>query len=171
MNAPTVWCPSCGAEYVAGSRYCSDCRVELVVEPARTRPAPLTDRERDGLAPNDDPNDLSDDRDDDNDGDGDDDLVEIGSWPRLQAQILRRRLETAGMSVMVEWSGPGPDAEGTILVPEAQAEFSEAVVNELDVDDEIPDTSPEAYIERIEEHLSAIGALLDELRTGLDQTT
>jgi len=159
VSTPTVWCPSCGAEYVAGSRYCSDCRVELVVEPqqpaAVTRPsAPAPD--------------IDDDFDTDDDDDGD--LVEIGSWPRLQAQILRRRLETAGMSVMVEWSGTGPESEGTILVPEAQAEFSEAVVNEIDVDDEVPDTSPEAYVERIEEHLNAISALLDELRTRMSDT-
>src|SRR5712691_3288619 len=27
MSVPNVWCPSCGAEYTLGSRYCSDCRV------------------------------------------------------------------------------------------------------------------------------------------------
>jgi len=102
-------------------------------------------------------------------GSGDDDLVELGGWPRLAAQILRRRLETAGITVMVEWSGPGADAIGTLVVPEPQAEFAEAVVNEIDVDDEVPDTSSIAYIERIEEHLAAAGALLDELRTRLDE--
>jgi hypothetical protein len=95
--------------------------------------------------------------------------VELGEFPRLHAQILRRRLETAGLSVMVEWSGPGGSALGTILVPDAQAEFAEAVINEIEVDDEVPDSSPDAYIARIEEHLSAVGALLDELRTRLDQ--
>jgi hypothetical protein len=35
------------------------------------------------------------DRDDDDGDDEPDDLVEVGSFPRLQAQILRRRLETA----------------------------------------------------------------------------
>ena len=36
------------------------------------------------------------------------DLVEIGEWPRLAAQILRARLETAGITVMARWSGaPG----------------------------------------------------------------
>jgi hypothetical protein len=98
------------------------------------------------------------------------DLVELGEFPRLHAQILRRRLESAGLSVMVEWSGPGASALGTILVPESQAEFAEAVINEIEVDDEVPDSSPEAYISRIEEHLSAVGALLDELRTRVDQT-
>ncbi|HEV3362647.1 MAG TPA: hypothetical protein VG795_00655, partial [Acidimicrobiia bacterium] len=97
------------------------------------------------------------------------DLVELGEYPRLHAQILRRRLETAGLSVMVEWSGPGGSALGTILVPDAQAEFAEAVINELDVDDEVPDSSPEAYIARIEEHLGVVGALLEELRTRLEQ--
>jgi hypothetical protein len=143
-SAPSVWCPACGAEYTAGSRYCNDCRVELVVESP-----PSADGEEGGDAT---------------------DLVELGEYPRLHAQILRRRLETAGLSVMVEWSGPGGSALGTILVPESQAEFAEAVINEIEVDDEVPDSSPEAYISRIEEHLSAVGALLDELRTRLDQS-
>ena len=144
MSTPSVWCPACGAEYTAGSRYCNECRVELVVEPPSAN------------------------------GDNDDeavdatDLVELGEFPRLHAQILRRRLETAGLSVMVEWSGPGGSALGTILVPDSQAEFAEAVINEIEVDDEVPDSSPEAYIARIEEHLGAVGALLDELRTRLD---
>ena len=152
-ETPTVWCPACGAEYTIGSRYCNECRVELVVEP----PSAI------GAAP-----DLDDD-DDDEAGDATD-LVELGEYPRLHAQILRRRLETAGLSVMVEWSGPGGSALGTILVPDAQAEFAEAVINEIDVDDEVPDSSPEAYIARIEEHLGVVGALLEELRTRLDQT-
>jgi hypothetical protein len=146
MSTPSVWCPACGAEYTAGSRYCNECRVELVVEP----PSVNGDNgEEMGDAT---------------------DLVELGEFPRLHAQILRRRLETAGLSVMVEWSGPGGSALGTILVPDSQAEFAEAVINEIDVDDEVPDSSPEAYITRIEEHLGAVGALLDELRTRLDQT-
>ena len=147
MSAPNVWCPSCGAEYTVGSRYCSDCRVALVAEPPDARPD-----------------------DDDNGDEGVDatDLVEMGDYARLSAQILRRRLESAGISVMVEWTGPGADATGTILVPDAQAEFAEAVINEIEVEDEVPDTSPEAYVVRIEEHLSAIGSLLEELRTRLE---
>ncbi|HEY3240884.1 MAG TPA: hypothetical protein VGL92_15045 [Acidimicrobiia bacterium] len=144
MSAPNVWCPSCGAEYTVGSLYCSDCRVALVAEPPDAPP------------------------DDDDDALDATDLVEMGDYPRLSAQILRRRLESAGISVMVEWTGPGPEATGTILVPDAQAEFAEAVINELEVEDEVPDTSPEAYMARIEEHLSAIGSLLDELRTRLE---
>ena len=143
-SAPSVWCPACGAEYTMGSRYCNECRVELVVEPPPSA-------------------------DGDNGGDATD-LVELGEFPRLHAQILRRRLETAGLSVMVEWTGPGGSALGTILVPDSQAEFAEAVINEIEVDDEVPDSSPEAYIARIEEHLGAVGALLDELRTRLDQS-
>lgn len=146
MAAPTLWCPSCGAEYTVGSRYCSDCRVALVAEPP----------------------DTGNDADADDDGADATDLVEMGDYARLAAQILRRRLESAGVSVMVEWTGPGADATGTIFVPDAQAEFAEAVINEIEVEDEIPDTSPEAYIIRVEEHLSAIGALLDELRTRLE---
>ena len=95
-------------------------------------------------------------------------LVEIGEWPRVQAQVLRRRLDTAGVSVMIEWSGPAGDATGILLVPEDQAEFGTAVVNEIDVDDEVADNSPHAYVARIEEHLSATAGLLAELRAQLD---
>ena len=151
MSTPSVWCPACGAEYTIGSRYCNECRVELVVEPPGR-----TDGDSDVTGDDEEPGDAT-------------DLVELGEFPRLHAQILRRRLETAGLSVMVEWTGPGGSALGTILVPDAQAEFAEAVINEIEVDDEMPDSSPEAYIARIEEHLGVVGALLDELRTRLDQ--
>ena len=95
-------------------------------------------------------------------------LVEIGEWPRLEAQILRHRLETADIPVMVRWSGDGARATGLLSVPASQATFARAVVNEIEVDDEVPDTSPIAYIARIEEHLAAVSALLDELRTRVD---
>lgn len=134
----TVWCPSCGAEYRADTTTCPDCRVALVPDP----PVDLDDEEGG--------------------------LVEIGEWPRVQAQVLRRRLETAGVSVMIEWSGPAGDATGILLVPEDQAEFGTAVVNEIDVDDEVADNSPHAYVARIEEHLSAAAGLLAELRAQLD---
>jgi hypothetical protein len=96
-------------------------------------------------------------------------LVELGEWPRVQAQVLRRRLETAGVSVMIEWSGPASDSTGILLVPEDRAEFGAAVVNEIDVDDEVADNSPHAYVARVEEHLSAAAGLLAELRSQLDQ--
>lgn len=99
----------------------------------------------------------------------DDGMVELGDYARLDAQILRRRLESAGVSVLVEWTGPGADATGTLVVSEDQAEFAYAVVNEIDVDDEVPDTSPHAYVSRIDEHLAAVSSLLDELRTRLDE--
>jgi hypothetical protein len=139
---PTLWCPSCGAEYQPTATQCADCRVALVAE----RPAFA----------------------DDDDEDDDSGLVELGEWPRIQAQVLRRRLETAGVSVMIEWSGPASDATGILLVSEAQAEFGAAVVNEIDVDDEVADNSPHAYVARLEEHLSAAAGLLAELRTQLD---
>jgi len=103
------------------------------------------------------------------DGEDDSGLVELGEWPRLQAQVLRRRLETAGIAVMIEWSGPASDAIGVLLVSEDQAEFGTAVVNEIDVDDEVADNSPHAYVARIEEHLAATAGLLLELRTQLDE--
>ena len=141
-SSPTVWCPSCGAEYRAGIPYCSDCRVALTDE----RPTSLTSA-----------------------GTSTEDLVELGEWPRLQAQILRNRLETAGISVLADWSGPGSEAVGVLVVPADQEEFAAAVVNEIDVDDEVPDTSPHAYVVRIEEHLAASAELLQELRTRLDE--
>jgi hypothetical protein len=145
VDEPTVWCPSCGAEYRVGATSCADCRVALVAE----RPEHL-----------DDPEDL----DDEDDGG----LFELGEWPKLQAQVLRRRLETAGVPVMIEWTGVADDRRGVLLVPEDQGAFGAAVVNEIDVDDEVSDDSPHAYITRIEEHLSAASGLLDELRTRLD---
>src|SRR5512140_3231749 len=126
VGEPTLWCPSCGTEYQPTATQCIDCRVALVSEPP-----PLIDENDDGTG-----------------------LVELGEWPRVQAQVLRRRLETAGVSVMIEWSGPASDANGIILVGEDQAEFGAAVVNEIDVDDEVADNSPHAYVVRIEEHLS-----------------
>jgi len=96
-------------------------------------------------------------------------LVELGRWPRLEAQILRHRLETADIPVMVRWSGDGTRASGELLVPAHQAAFARAVVTEIEVDDEVPDTSPLAYVARIEEHLAAVAGLLDELRTRIDQ--
>jgi hypothetical protein len=98
----------------------------------------------------------------------DGELVELGEWPRLAAQILRRRLDTAGIPVMVEWSGNPVNTTGTLVVPSEHADFAWAVVNEIDVDDEVPDNSPQAYVARIEEHLSAAAELLEELRTRLD---
>jgi hypothetical protein len=95
-------------------------------------------------------------------------LVEIGEWPRLDAQILRHRLETADIPVMVQWSGDGLRATGRLLVPAVHVDFARAVVTEIEVDDEVPDTSPLAYITRIDEHLAAVAGLLEELRTRLD---
>jgi hypothetical protein len=97
-------------------------------------------------------------------------LVELGTWPRLDAQVLRRRLETAGITpVVVEWDDTAATVAGRLLVPASRAEFASAVVHEIDVDDEIPDASPLAYVSRIEELLAAAGGLLDELRTRLEE--
>ena len=128
-------------EYATGTEQCTTCRVSLVTD----RPAFLDDSGDHGAT-----------------------LVDLGQWPRLEAQVLRRRLETAGIPVMVDWSGPATDALGSLLVPEENAEFAIAVVNEIDVDDEVADSSPHAYVARIEEHLSAAAGLLAELRAQLD---
>jgi hypothetical protein len=143
-EAPTVWCPSCGAEYRAGTLRCAQCRVELVAD----KPRPFTGSDDVGE---------------------EDALVELGTWPKLQAQILRRRLESAGVPVMIEWSGTATETTGILVVPEENGDFAWAVVNEIDVEEEVPDTSPHAYVARIEEHLAAAADLLDELRTRLDE--
>jgi hypothetical protein len=145
VEEQTLWCPSCGAEYRMGSTQCADCRVALVTEPP----------------------DFDD--DEELDEENGDDLTELGEWPKLQAQVLRRRLETAGVPVMIEWTGAAADRRGILVVPGAQQEFAAAVVHEVDVDDEVADDSPHAYVARIEEHVGAIGELLEELRTKLDE--
>jgi hypothetical protein len=99
----------------------------------------------------------------------DDDLVEIGEYPRLVAQILRRRLESADIPVLLRWSDPGPVASAVLTVRAADEEFATALVNEIEVEDEVPDTSPAAYIARIDEHLRVVAALLEELQTRLDE--
>jgi hypothetical protein len=93
-------------------------------------------------------------------------LVALGSWPRVTAQILRARLETAGIDVFAEATD---DVLVALAVPADRVEFARAVVHEIDVDDEVPDSSPFAYVARIEEHLWAVGELLEELRARLDE--
>src|SRR5258706_10079126 len=100
VDEPSLWCPSCGSEYRPGTNRCADCRVALVMQ----RPAHLAGE-----------NEL-----DDDDDDGGDGLVELGEWPKIQAQVLRRRLETASVPVMIEWSGSADDPRGVVLVPEDQ---------------------------------------------------
>ena len=92
-------------------------------------------------------------------------LAALGSWPRVTAQILRARLETAGIDVLAE----STDEAVALSVPADRIEFARAVVHEIDADDEVPDTSPFAYVARIEEHLWAVGELLAELRARLDE--
>lgn len=84
--------------------------------------------------------------------------------------MLRRRLESASIPVAVDWTQDDDDVvHGTLLVPPEHAEFARAVVTDIDVDDEVPDTSPIAYVARIEEHLAAAEALMEELRTRLEE--
>ena len=66
------------------------------------------------------------------DGNDDDTLVELGEWPRLDAQILRHRLETVDIPVMVQWSGDGLRSTGTLLVAARHAEFARAVLIEVE---------------------------------------
>ena len=48
-----------------------------------------------------------------------------------------------------------------------QADFADAVIDELSVDEQLPASLPD-YVEQIEEHLAAAGDLLQELRTRLE---
>ena len=98
-----------------------------------------------------------------------DPTVSFKQLSSLHAQVLRRRLETAGVPVMIDWTGGADDRRGVLLVPDDQGQFAAAVVNEIDVDDEVADNSPHAYVARIEEHLSAAAGLLAELRAQLDE--
>ena len=94
--------------------------------------------------------------------------VSVGAWPRLAAQILRARLETAGVAVLAE-GVDRPDGMVTLAVDPSDADVASAVVPEIEVDDEVPDTSAAAYVARIEEHLAVVAELLDELRTRVDE--
>ncbi|MDZ4828086.1 MAG: hypothetical protein SGJ13_16730 [Actinomycetota bacterium] len=143
-DSPSVWCPSCGAEYRPGSTQCADCRVALV----SYKPSALTSGGEGGS--------------------DEESLVELGEWSRLQAQILRRRLESAGVAVMIEWSSTEGDATGVLIVSDEHSEFAWSVVNEVTPEEEEPDTSPHAYVARIEDQLSSAATLLEQLRTRLD---
>jgi hypothetical protein len=94
-------------------------------------------------------------------------LVSLGSWPRVTAQILRARLETAGIDVLAE--SMGASSLVALAVGADRLDFARAVVHEIEVDDEVPDTSPFAYVARIEEHLWVVGELLEELRARLEE--
>lgn len=140
-DSPVLVCPSCGDEYVAGSTYCSDCRVALV-------PRGRADQ---GAAPS--------------RGEGvPEGYVEVGSFTRLAAVMVMRRLEDAGLPVAVLWSDPRHDGLATLAVPAGQEEFADALLREFPVEDELPPGSTEDYLNRIETRLTEIALLLDELR-------
>ncbi len=134
MAEPTVWCPSCGAEYVAGTTRCSECRVALVAEP------PSDDAGLEEAPP----------------------LIEMGTWPRVQAMLLRRRLEHGGVSVYLDQRS----GAGTLFVGDEQADFADAVIREIDIDDESPMTS-EDVVDQLDERLAEAAGLLEELRLRL----
>ena len=111
---------------------------------------------------------LVDERPEPGDGGPGEGLVELGTWSRLAAQVLRRRLEAAGVSVMIDWTGPTAGSEGTVLVPDSQADFADAVVRELPVEDELRTGSAEATLEEIETRVAELASLLEELRTQVE---
>ncbi|MEZ5170111.1 MAG: hypothetical protein R3A49_05110 [Acidimicrobiia bacterium] len=135
MSDSTVVCPSCGAEYRFGTTQCADCRVALL-PPGATPPEVGDD------APL---------------------LIEMGTWPRVNAVLIRRHLETAGVSVFLDL-GPGT---GTIFVSDEQADFADAVIRELDGGD-TSTVGLEDAVDALEDNLASAGALLEELRARLD---
>lgn len=141
MTSATLFCPSCGDEYVAGSQACSDCRVALV--PERPEVAHRSEPSRPGGIPN--------------------GYVELGEWPPLAAVTLVRRLTDAGVDVSVQWSTPGANLSG-LAVPDGQLEFADAVLRELPIEDDLPQGTPQAYLDRVEARLAEIAVLLDEMR-------
>lgn len=146
MTSPTVWCPSCGDEYVAGSQFCSDCRVALVAErPTSLSPAAPEGDTGAGAGPP--PG-----------------YAEIGAWPHLAAVMVVRRLRDAGIDVATLWSDPADADRAVLAVPAPQEEFADAVLRELPIDDELPRGSLDDYIDRVEARLAEIAVLLDELR-------
>jgi hypothetical protein len=151
-DTATLWCPSCGAEYRPGATICPDCRVALAGAPPSHFGEALQPQASEENADEDEES-----------------YVELGEYPRVNAQILRSRLEAADVPVMIEWVRTPGNTTGILIVPEDKAEFAAAVVNEIDVDDEVPDTSPYAYLTRIEEHMAAATGLLEELRSRLDE--
>ena len=143
-----MWCPSCGPEYRAGSTQCADCRVALVA----TKPRTYSGRQRSTTTTATTRSSSS------------------ASGRKLQAQILRRRLETAGIPVMIEWSGTTDDADrhpggarGARRVRVRRSSTRSTSTTRSPTTRRTP-TSP-----RIEEHLSAAAGLLEELRTRLDE--
>ena len=73
-------------------------------------------------------------------------------------------------SLLADGLAPAATPEDADLVVLNTCAFVEAARQEsIDVDDEVPDTSPFAYVSRIEEHLAAAAQLLQELQTRLDE--
>lgn len=141
IESTTLFCPACGDEYVAGSQFCSDCRVALV--PGRPDTATSSTEAPTGLPAG---------------------YVELGAWPPMATVMLLRRLTDASVDVSTLWSDPRRGGMTVIAVPENQVEFADAVLRELPIEDELPQGNASSHLDRIEARLTEVAMLLDELR-------
>jgi hypothetical protein len=112
----TTFCPSCGAEYLAGVVECSDCHVPLGAQPAGTAGPIVTTTTADAGEGEDDG---------DGEGDGDEivyDLADWGQQDRTQLELL-----LTGSNVTHRW-----EVGSDLVILEGDADAVEALMDEIE---------------------------------------